>query len=475
MKVLLSWIAFNNDFKDSKVSDESPNLIFHRYFFKHDKHIILSSAADDDIRAVHLSTTIRKEFPGRDIEIRYMGIDDVISLSEVKSKVETVLLENRNNDIDIYFSPGTSIMQLSWYVCHTSLGLKTRLLQTRPPKHTKGKREPELIEIKAEVNKEGYSAAIREQLADEKVIQSGDYIITDSLKLVYQKALKAAQVDKVTCLITGETGTGKEYLAHYIHNQSIRKSKPFIAVNCSAMGDSLLESRLFGYKKGSFTGADKDTEGLFSQANGGTIFLDEIGDISPYMQQSLLRVLQEKEITPIGGKPAKIDVRIVAATHRDLIKFCKEDKFRWDLYYRLNVVELSLPALRDRSANERLEMIHFFMKKKKQQLAKSKQLRLSKDAEKLLLAYPFPGNVRELENIIESLYIFQDEAVMQEHLPERMFMQSPEVSFNWKVAEKELIIRALKAYGGNKRKAQQALGYGSINTLTGKMEEYGIL
>jgi transcriptional regulator with PAS, ATPase and Fis domain len=241
------------------------------------------------------------------------------------------------------------------------------------------------------------------------------------------------------------------------------------------MGDSLLESRLFGYKKGSFTGADKDTEGLFSQANGGTIFLDEIGDISPYMQQSLLRVLQEKEITPIGAKPAKIDVRIVAATHRDLIKLCKEEKFRWDLYYRLNVVELSLPALRDRSENERLEMIHFFLKKKKQQLAKSNQLRLSKEAEKLLLAYPFPGNVRELENILESLYIFQDEAVLPVHLPERMFMQSPEVSFNWKVAEKELIARALKAFGGNKRKAQHALGYGSINTLTGKMEESGIL
>ena len=144
-----------------------------------------------------------------------------------------------------------------------------------------------------------------------------------------------AQTDDVTVLILGESGTGKENLAKYIHKNSIRKEKPYITVNCSAFNDQLLESRLFGYKKGAFTGADKDTIGLFEMADEGTIFLDEIGYISPYMQQSLLRVLQEKEIMPLCGKPKKVDVRIIAATNQNLVKLCEEKHFRWDLYYRL--------------------------------------------------------------------------------------------------------------------------------------------
>lgn len=476
MKILVSWVANNNDFKDGKISDDSPNLVYHKNFYEHDKHIILSSANenDKDAKAEMLFTHLKNNFEGRQIEVKYLNISDVISIEEIKPKVEKLLLNYSNDEVDIFISPGTSMMQISWFICHSTLGLKTRLLQTRPSKFTKNKDKPDLLEIKTEVAKEGYSAAIRESNAEKNEIDTSDYLITESIKPIYERAYKVASTDKVTCLINGESGTGKEYLANYIHKNSARSEKPFITVNCSALGDQLLESRLFGFKKGSFTGAEKDTDGLFKQAEGGTIFLDEIGDISPYMQQSLLRVLQEKEITPIGGKSIKIDIRIIAATHRDLAELCATEKFRWDLYYRLNVVELELPALRERTIQERKQMLDYFLKKKKVEMRRSKQLKLSKEVESLLLGYQFSGNVREMENLIDSLYVFSDELVQLSDLPKRFLEVKNETSLNWQINEKQLIEKALKTFNNNQNKANNALGYGSINTLRKKIKDYEI-
>ena len=208
-------------------------------------------------------------------------------------------------------------------------------------------------------------AIIKEKIVGKKE-ESSDYIITDTLRPIYDNAFKVAQADNVTVLITGETGTGKEHLANYIHHNSPRKSKVFIPINCSAFSDNLLESRLFGYKKGAFTDAKEDTKGIFEIANGGSVFLDEIGDISPYMQQSLLRVIQQKEITPIGGTPRTVDVRIITATNKILSTECSEGRFRWDLYYRLSTVEVKLPALLERGEKEiKLLLEHFIKVKRK--------------------------------------------------------------------------------------------------------------
>ncbi|MBK7970965.1 MAG: sigma-54 factor interaction domain-containing protein [Bacteroidetes bacterium] len=189
-----------------------------------------------------------------------------------------------------------------------------------------------------------------------------EYYISDSIKPIYDKALKIAHTYDITALILGQSGTGKEHLAKFIHDNSARKEKNYLAFNCAGMSDQLLESRLFGYKKGAFTGAEKDTPGLFHEADKGSIFLDEIGDISPYMQQALLRVLQQKEIHPVGGSPEKLSVRIICATNQDLAKRCKEEKFRWDLFYRLAVGELHLPSFIERGKPELKIMIDFFNK-----------------------------------------------------------------------------------------------------------------
>lgn len=468
MKLLISWLAFNNDFEQGKAIKTGPTYIYHENFYSHDKHIMLYTTDKEETRATHLQNLLLRNFKEREIEIHCLNISDVIDVNEIKTKVESYLLKNSKNEIDIFISPGTPAMQVSWYLCHLNPAIKTTLYQTRSERFTKSGK-PELIRV--DLSKSSIpTTAI---LLQEEVNQEGntEYLFTDSIKAIYNNAEKIAQTDDVTTLILGESGTGKEHLAKFIHEKSIRKNKTYLSLNCSAFSDQLLESRLFGYKKGAFTGADKDTPGLFEEANGGTVFLDEIGDISPYMQQSLLRVLQSKEVMPIGGKPIKVDVRIIAATNQDLQKFCTEGKFRWDLYYRLSVVELELPTLLKRGKKDLKELIDFFLTKKKKQLHKLKKLQLNKEAQDVLLNYSYPGNIRELENIISRLYIYNEETVGADNLPERLSQNPVEQPLSWDYVEKEHIKKVLKLKGGNQRQTALAIGW-SINTLKAKIKEY---
>lgn len=471
MKVLVSWQGYMNDFYEGKVVEDGPTISFHRFFYKHDKHILLSEKKDDDLRILHLRSYLVKTFPERDVAIKYMDINDPINHAEIQSKIYPLLAELKDDEIDIFISPGTPAMQVVWYLAHMSLNLKTNLFQTRPTKYTVKKDRPELIKIKLERSSLGLTALYHQQ--DIKKTSSDNFFITPGIEKIYENARKVALTDEVSVLILGLSGTGKENLAKYIHSNSIRSDKPYIAINCSAFSDSLLESRLFGYKKGAFTGADKDSEGLFELANEGTLFLDEIGDISPYMQQSLLRVLQEKEIMPLGGKSRKIDVRIIAATNQNLVKRCEEGLFRWDLYYRLSVVELDIPSLVQRGKTDLKQMIDFFLSQKKKQLRKVHKLQLTKPALEVLLNYSYPGNVRELENIISRLYVFNEEKVNEDVLPKRLKQEPSNQPFNWEYVEKEHIQKVLKHFKGNKRQSALAIGW-TINTLNSKIDRYQI-
>lgn len=478
MKILISWMSFNNDFtKEGKVDlENSPNYNMHKLFWNFDKHIILSSAKKDDTRMIVLENQLRLSFPEQELEVKYMNISDVISIPEIKTKVESLLVSLKDDDITIFFSPGTSAMQVSWYICHTSLGLKTTLVQVRPAAKSK-KKEHELLEITTEQSAVPFTSILKEQLFEKKSgdkIISENYLITESLKDVYNRAEKIAQTDKVTVLINGETGTGKEHLAKYIHLNSIRKDKAYITVNCSAFNDELLAAQLFGYKKGAFTGADKDTKGLFEEADSGTIFLDEIADISPRLQQTLLRVLQQKEIQPLQDKPRKVDVRIIAATNRNLPELCHEGKFRWDLFYRLAIAELEIPSLQSRRTKELDEMINYFLLKKRVELRKQSILKIDTQVLQFMHNYGWPGNIRELENLIETLYIFCDQYVTIKDIPERFKESNLESSLKWEDVEKAHIEKVLKLKKGNQRQAWLAIGYGSINTLRNKIDEYKI-
>lgn len=475
MKILISWIAQMHDFtQDGKVNFDGPTMSFHENFFSHEKHIILSSAKEDDTRANLLENALAHKYPDRKerIELHYMNIANVIDIQEIKSKVEQLLITIKEDEIDIFFSPGTSAMQIVWYICHTTLKLNTRLFQTQPGKFNRDKK-PKLLEVTTEFSTAPVSAIIRET-AISGAKSKTDYLITGSIKDAYRKAELISNTDNVTTLITGASGTGKEHLASYIHQSSARKDKPFITVNCAAFNDQLLEARLFGHTKGAFTGADKEQKGIFEEASGGTIFLDEIGDISTYMQQSLLRVLQEKEVLPLGSNKAiKVNVRVIAATNKNLPELCEYEKYRWDLYYRLTVTELVLPALRDRTISEKEKLIKHFLKTKKFYFNRSKELNLSKEAINEILNYSFPGNIRELENMIEQLYVFCTEKVEVADLPSRLKLNNNS-SLAWKDVEKAHINKVLITTRGNQRKAWKILQYGSLNTLVKKIKEYDI-
>jgi PAS domain S-box-containing protein len=280
-----------------------------------------------------------------------------------------------------------------------------------------------------------------------------------------------------TVLIEGESGTGKELFARAIHNHSMNAPGPFVAVNCGALPDTLIESELFGYKAGAFTDAKKDKPGRFDQAQGGTILLDEIGDISAVVQTKLLRVLERKEYEPLGSvKPVKLNTRIIAATHWDLHQLVSDGKFREDLYYRINVVRLQLPPLRDRKEDISL-LTHHFIDRFNSLLGRS-VAGISQEALATLMLHDWAGNVRELENALEHAFVMcQDEMINAEHLPSRIRLEGKfsgkGAGLTLKACEKQVIMEALERNQWKKVKTATELGIDK-NTLRRKIIRHGI-
>jgi DNA-binding NtrC family response regulator len=286
---------------------------------------------------------------------------------------------------------------------------------------------------------------------------------SESMTKVYQMVEKVAPRN-ATVLIRGESGTGKELIAQAIHQKSLMAEGPFIGVNCAALTETLLESELFGHEKGAFTGADRQKLGRFELATGGSIFLDEIGDVSPATQVKLLRVLQTKEIMRVGGeKTISVKVRTIAATNRDLEEQMKHGTFREDLYYRLNVFPIFLPSLRERK-EDIPDLISHFLKKNK-----LSENNIEPRAVTALMNYSWPGNIRELENIIERMIIMADEKkITEDLLPPQIIgasvtdssasLEIPEQGLSIDQVELDLINNALEKAGGNKSNAAKLLG-----------------
>lgn len=333
---------------------------------------------------------------------------------------------------------------------------------------------------------------LRENIYLKTIVQENfqfDNIIGKSSKIVkiFNTVRKIAAY-KSAVLITGESGTGKELFAKAIHFNSDRKNKPFIAVNCGAIPSELLESELFGHKKGSFTGAHSNKIGLFEEANEGTLFLDEVADIQEISQVKLLRALQEDEIRPVGSNQTiNVDVRIISATEQNLENKIKENKFRESLFYRLNVVHIELPPLRERGMDIHLLVEHFIKK-----FAENNNInkpKIDSKAMDILMNYPWPGNVRELENVVERTILLTNGPIITvENLPEKLFNKKnnfnltiPENQFDLKkihkqissILEQELIMRALKKTNYNRTHAAKLLKI-SLRSLLYKLKEYGL-
>jgi DNA-binding NtrC family response regulator len=310
-------------------------------------------------------------------------------------------------------------------------------------------------------------------------VRSGELIgRTPGMLAVYNQIARAAD-SVVPVLIVGESGTGKELVARALHRNSQRAARPLVAINCAAITETLLESELFGHTRGAYTGAVADTKGVFEQAQGGTVFLDEIGETSPALQVKLLRVLEEGEVRPVGASRAvKVDNRVVAATNRDLEKAVAEQQFRADLYYRLSVIVIRLPTLRERREDIPLLVAAFLKAACKRA---GRQIELSSGALEVLLAYDWPGNVRQLENTIERIVLFSRGAVVgrddlpvllhsgRRDTPAGLFEDLPTLDD----VERRYLEHVLKAVGRNRTRAAEVLGI-DRRTLYRMAERYGI-
>ena len=309
----------------------------------------------------------------------------------------------------------------------------------------------------------------------EKVMIYKSEIMVNLVKMIERVAPSQANV-----LVLGESGTGKELIAKTIHEKSNRKHKPFVAINCGALRETLLESELFGHEKGSFTGAYNRKIGLAEVANGGTLFLDEVGELSQSIQAKLLRFLQEGEIYRVGGKdPIRVDIRLISATNRILEEEVQKGNFREDLYYRVNTIVVDMPPLRNRKEDIPALVQHFLSTNSHgQYLSRGKTIH--EDALKALVKYDWPGNIRELQNVCERLQILSDgHMIMLNDIPDQI--RVPETkndlieyypSVTLYEIEKKYILKALHHFGGNKTQAAQNLGI-TIKTLYNKLHEYG--
>lgn len=419
-------------------------------------------------------------------------VDEQWRITSFNRAAEEITGVNRNEAIG---KPCSEVFRAS--MCETNCALQ-ETLQNRTPIvnrtgfiiNAQGQRVPISVSTAVLLDPNGHMVGGVESFRDLSIVeqlrkelesrfQLGDMVSRNETMRQLFDILPQVAESLSTVLIQGETGTGKELLARAIHELSPRRKKPFIAVNCSAIPETLLESELFGYKAGAFTGANRDKPGRFSLAHGGTLFLDEIGELKPDLQVRLLRVLQERSFEPLGAtKSEHVDVRLLAATNIDLAARVREKSFRQDFYYRINVIRLDLPPLRERKEDIPLLVEHFVDRLNR--LQGKAVTGLSPDVLPLLMAHDFPGNIRELENMIEHAFVLcRNGMINAHHLPGPIGTQpvSSQQPHDRKAAlqalERQTIVDALKRNHNNRLATSKELGMHK-STLFRKMKSLGV-
>jgi two-component system response regulator AtoC len=425
-------------------------------------------SASDGSQGLQMIDEVRYDFILCDIKMPKMDGMEFLKAAQSKLEAATVIMMSAYGTIDT----AIEAMKLGAYD-YISKPFKTdEVYLTLKKAEERESLRKENLQLKERIQNIEASYDFGNMVAKSKAMQS-----------VFQLAVKAAQY-KTTVIILGDSGTGKELIARAIHFQGDRSKKSLVPVNCGGIPETLLESELFGYKKGAFTGADRNKKGLFQEADGGTIFLDEIGELPLALQVKLLRVLQENEIRPIGdSKSMKIDARVIAATAKNLEEEVRKGTFREDLFYRLNVLSITLPPLKDRPEDIPLLCEHF-IKRFNKQLDKDIQ-GISSAAMSRLLSYGWPGNVRELENAIErAVVLAEDSSLKPDHFPPELdrrsntdhmdeFINGNSLKKAQKVLEKKLITKVLSQTRGNRTQASRLLEI-SHPSLLSKIKAYDI-
>ncbi|HQJ74063.1 MAG TPA: RNA repair transcriptional activator RtcR family protein [Bacteroidota bacterium] len=479
-KILISWLATLNDFErgSNKVSKKGPTFEIHKHKnYNFDEHIILYSDNRYSSYVRNLIQELNNSFGNRRITGHLIEITDIWDVNEIKPKVQKVLEKYIKDEITVYTNPGTKPMFMAWILIAAQSIWNMRLVTLRDPEQSIMQNTDWMV---VDLEKSPIAGIVLKDRIEEKNLSSSDTIITKSIKDMYDKVRVFAKIhNEFSLLIRGETGTGKEYLAREFHKNSLRKNEPFIAINCGAFDDDLLRSELFGYVKGSFTGAYQDKKGYFEICENGTLFMDEIGDISLKMQTTLLRVLNEKEFQKVGStKTQKTNVNLIFATNKNLEQECQKGNFRYDLLHRISLPEIELPPFRNYTDDEKKEWINIFLKREADNL-KRKELRLSDELYSLFLKYKFPGNIRELNRIIKNIYYecFENKDIINvSDLPKSVLNRvlSTEIELTPKEeSERKLILDTLIKNNFNRSKTAKEIGI-SLNTLKKKIEDYGL-
>ena len=442
--------------------EENIRLVLRTLLRKHEYEVEVASSGDE---ALAMVDTFGPDVILTDVRMPKMGGLDLLATLKAKQVAATVIVMSAYGNIDL----AIEAMKAGAYD-----------YVSKPFKNDEIVLALKKAEERESLRRE--NRALKEQIQQKAQFESM-LAKSEPMLQVFRTIAKIADF-KTTVLVTGESGVGKELVARAIHGRGGRRGGPFVAINCGAIPENLLESELFGHKKGAFTDANADRRGLFEEATGGTLFLDEIGELPLNLQVKLLRVLQEETIRRLGdSRDVKVDVRIIAATHRDLTAEVKAGRFREDLFYRINVLAIAIPPLRDRREDIALLIDHFIAKNN---IRLGTQIRgLTAEARKLLFEYAWPGNVRELENTIERAMVLCDSDMLDVgDLPERIrdalepvqvHLASGELSVKKTIhaIEQILIRRALQRTKGNRTRAAELLEM-SHRALLYKIKDYRI-
>ncbi len=491
-RVLVSWIGGNDLDNTNTTGDERGAIISTLTEQSFDQVELLYNYPEKDVKPY---VDWLKRETNANINARKISLSSPIHLGEIYQCAEALLAEvtgsNKNRELHILLSPGTPAMQAVWIM----LG-KTHFDATFWQSSTQRGVEQAIvpfdiaIEYVPAADKISSVAISRLAAAEVPVDAAFDDIITQNSRMQELKVQATVLADKdVPVLIFGESGTGKEMFARAIHNASDRSSKNFVDVNCGAIPPELIDSTLFGHKKGSFTGATADSIGVFEKANGGTLFLDEFGELEPAVQVRLLRVLQDGTFKPVGEADEKhVDVRIITATNRDLMIEVSEGRFREDLFYRIAVGVLHLPPLRERQGDISL-LADTLLKAIGEKDAHLKDKEISVEGRKIILKQPWQGNVRELHSTLLRAALWSPGVTISASDVERALFRMPEHEvgilgrdLSQGIDIEELIStvsahyieRALTESGGNKSKAAEKLGLNSYQTLNNWIKKYGL-
>ena len=457
-------------------------------------------------RSVKFCTWIEEKAGYKNIDLQDVELSSPTNYAEIYEKICDVLksIKLPQNEVDLSFhlSPGTPAMAAIWIMLAKTRFPATLLQSSKVTKDDGGSVfQIEKVDFRFDITNDFLPEYLqRSDTRIERLNESLPKAPPEFDKIIHKSDLMREQIDlarriaahNVPVLILGETGTGKELFAEAVAKASRRKEKPFLAINCGAISKDLINSELFGHKKGAFTGADSNRKGLFQEANGGTLFLDEVGDLPLDAQVKLLRTLQEGKVTPVGeNAPVKVDVRIIAATHKDLMHEVSVGNFREDLFHRLAVGILQLPPLRDRSEDLDLLIEHSLAQintDSKDQPEWQEKI-ISPNAKKLLHEYHWPGNVRELHHTLVRAAIWSKQIEISESDVQRNILSMPKRSENLLEhnltdgfdlqnlldrVEKHYIQRAIQKASGKKKRAAELLGITNYQTLTNRMTRLGV-